>query len=256
MPSPLSTRTDYTVQIPIYEGPLDLLLDLIERAELDITAVSLAMVTDQYLAYMHALEQASADDISAFLIVAARLLQIKSEALLPRAVERETMEEEDGESLVEQLRLYKRFKEIGAWLDERQRNGLTTYLRVASPPKAEAKFDPSSLTLEMLVSAANAALAREPEKAPLGSVIAPPVITIREKIDLISRTLRHMQRASFRGLLGDGATRLEAVVTFLALLELIKRYRVQVSQASLFSDIEIDMLEDWEDAEEFDLEFE
>jgi len=80
----LGRQTNYTVHTPVYEGPLDLLLDLIQRSELDITTVSLAMVTDQYLVYIHGLEQARADEISAFLVIAAKLLQIKSEALLPR----------------------------------------------------------------------------------------------------------------------------------------------------------------------------
>lgn len=256
MQNPLGPHTDYRVQIPVYEGPLDLLLDLIERAELDITAVSLAMVTDRYLSYMHGLDQSNADDISAFLIIAARLLQIKSEALLPRPPQREPGEEDVGESLVEQLRLYKRIKEIGLWLDARQQAGLATFLRVAPPPKIEAKFDPSSITLEMLVAAAESAFARAADKEPLGSIIAAPTVTIREKIDLIARALRQLRRASFRGLVGDGATRLEVVVTFLALLELIKRYRVQVRQDALFSDIEIDRLEDWNEDEDIELEFE
>ena len=256
MVNPLGPHTAYQVRIPIYEGPLDLLLDLIERAELDITSVSLAMVTDQYLAYMHSLEQSNADDISAFLIIAARLLQIKSEALLPRPPQREPGEEDVGTSLVEQLRIYKRIKEIGAWLDARQAAGFATYLRVAAPPRIEAKLDPSTLTLEKFMAAANSVFARAVEKEPLGSVIAAPTVTIREKIDLIARTLRQLRRASFRGLLGDKATRLEVVVTFLALLELIKRYRVQVQQEALFSDIQIDQLEDWGEGEDIELEFE
>ena len=256
MQNVLGPHTDYQVRIPIYEGPLDLLLNLIEKAELDITTVSLAMVTDQYLAYMHGLEQSNPDDMSGFLIIAARLLQIKSEALLPRPPQREPGEEDLGDSLVEQLRLYKRFKEIGAWLDERQQAGMATYLRVAPPPKFDVKFDPSTLTLERLIEAAQAAFARAAEKEPLGSVIAAPTVTIREKIDLIARTLRQLQRASFRGLLGDKATRLEVVVTFLALLELVKRYRVQAQQESLFSDIQIDRLEEWGEGEDIDLEFE
>ena len=80
----LGRQLNYTFRTSVYEGPLDLLLDLIERLELDITAVSLASVTDQYLAYIKGLEQINADEISAFLVIAAKLLQIKSEALLPR----------------------------------------------------------------------------------------------------------------------------------------------------------------------------
>ena len=256
MENMLGRQTNYTVHIPVYEGPLDLLLSLIERTELDITTVSLAMVTDQYLAYIHGLEQMRADEISAFLVIAAKLLQIKSEALLPRPPVHEPGEEDLGQSLVDQLKLYKRFKEIGGWLDTRQLAGLRTYLRVAPPPRVDAKLDLSGLTLEALVAAAEAAFAKGAEKQSLGTVIAAPRITIREKIDLISKTLKELQRASFRGLLGDKPTRLEVVVTFLALLELVKRYRVQARQEGLFSDIEIDRLEEWRDDEDMELEFE
>jgi segregation and condensation protein A len=252
----LGPHTDYTVKIPIYEGPLDLLLDLIERAELDITTVSLAVVTDQYLDYIHALEQTHPADISAFLVMAARLLQIKSEALLPRPPVREPGEEDVGDSLVEQLKLYKRIKEIGLWLDARQQAGLRTYLRVAPPPKVQPRFDPGTLTLEVLIAAAESVFARLPEKEPLASVIAAPKITIREKIDLIARALKEVQRTSFRNLVGSSPTRLEVVVTFLAVLELIKRYRVEAHQEALFGDIQIDRLQEWTEDEDVELEFE
>ncbi len=246
----------YQVQTPVYEGPLDLLLDLIERAELDITAISLAMVTDQYLAHLHNLEQARPDEISAFLVIAAKLVQIKSEALLPRPPVREPGEEDTGRSLVEQLKLYKRFKEIGGWLMERQEQNLRTHLRVAPPPKVEAKLDLSNLSLADLLAAGKSAFGREQEKQALGTVIAAPKVTIREKIDLISSTLKAIQRASFRGLIGDRATRLEIVVTFLALLELVKRYRVAAHQESLFGDIEFERMDEWKDDEEIEIEFE
>jgi segregation and condensation protein A len=256
MTSALGPHTDYTVRIPSYEGPLDLLLDLIERAQLDITTVSLAMVTDQYLAHIRGLEQSQPDDISAFLVIAARLLQIKSEALLPRPPAPEPGEVDEGQLLVEQLRFYKRIREIGLWMDARQQAGLRTYLRLAAPPKATPRFDASGITLEALVAAANSVFGRVPEQEPLTSVIAAPRVTIRQKIDLIAARLRGVRATTFRSLFADHASRLEVVVTFLALLELIKRYRVQAHQESLFSDIQIDSLGDWEQAEEFDLEFE
>jgi len=252
----LGRQLNYRVSTPVYEGPLDLLLSLIERAELDITSLSLATVTDQYLAYISDLEQINADEISAFLVIAAKLLQIKSEALLPRPPQREPGEEDVGQSLVDQLKLYKRYKEIGGWLNDRQLANLRTYLRIAPPPKIEQKLDLSTLTLEKLVSAAETVFAKENARQPLGVIIAPPRVTIREKIDLISKTLREMQRSSFRALLDRGASRLEIVVTFLALLELVKRYRVAAHQEGLFSDIEIDRMENWEDDEELELEFE
>ena len=97
-------------------------------------------MTDQYLAYINGLEQLNADEISAFLVIAAKLLQIKSEALLPRPPVRAPGEEDVGRSLVDQLKLYKRFKQIGGWMNERQHANLRTFLRVAPPPKVEPKL--------------------------------------------------------------------------------------------------------------------
>jgi len=252
----LGRQLNYNVHTPVYDGPLDLLLNLIERTELDITSVSLAMVTDQYLVYINSLEQINADEISAFLVIAAKLLQIKSEALLPRPPAREPGEEDVGQALVDQLKLYKRFKEIGGWLHERQDHNLRTFLRIAPPPKVEPKLDLSNLTLEKLVAAAEEAFRKEKEKKPLGSIIAPPRVTIREKIDLIARTLKEIERTTFRNLLNQGASRIEIVVTFLALLELVKRYRVQAHQDGLFGEIEFERMEEWHEDEEIELEFE
>jgi segregation and condensation protein A len=245
----------YTVRVPVYEGPLDLLLQLIKHAELDITAVALAQVTNQYLAYIHAM-QVPADEISAFLVVAARLLQIKSEALLPRPPVREPGEEDVGEALARQLLIYKRFKEIANLLQARQERGLRTYLRVAPPPKVESRLDLSDITLTDLLEAAEAIFAEEQEKQALETVISAPKITIREKIALIAKILQKGKQASFRDLIGQKSTRLEVVVTFLALLELVKRYAIAARQEGLFSEIEIEQMEEWREDEEFELEFE
>ena len=252
----LGRQLNYKVQTPVYEGPLDLLLNLIEHAELDITTVSLATVTDQYLSHINSLEQISADEISAFLVIAAKLIQIKSEALLPRPPVREAGEEDTGQALVDQLKLYKRFKEIGGWLSAREQANLRTYLRVAPPPKFEPKLDLSNITLEKLVAAAEEVFGREKAKKPLASVIAAPRVTIREKIDMITRMMKEVQHASFHSLIKGSTSRLEVVVTFLAMLELIKRYRVQARQEGLFSEIELDRMENWSEDEEFEIEFE
>jgi segregation and condensation protein A len=245
----------YTVTTPVYAGPLDLLLQLIEHAELDITAVALAQVTDQYLAYIHQM-QVPADEISAFLVMAARLLQIKSEALLPRPPVREAGEEDLGEALARQLQIYKRFKELANWLDVRQALHLRTYLRVAPPLKIEGRLDLSDITLADLLAAAEGIFADEAEKQALGTVIAAPRITIREKINLIAERLGHNPNIPFNSLLAQKPSRLEVVVTFLALLELVKRYRVVVRQAGLFTDIRIEKMEDWLKDEELEIEFE
>jgi segregation and condensation protein A len=257
MGSVLGHQTNgYTVQTAVYEGPLDLLLDLIEHAELDITAVSLAAVTEQYLDYLHHLEETHADEISAFLVIAAKLVQIKSEALLPRPPVRESGEEDIGASLVEQLKLYKRFKEIANLLGVREAQNLRTYLRLAPPPKIEGKLDLSNITLADLIDAAQEVYAKEVEKQSLGTVISAPKVTIREKIELISKRLGTAEHAHFRELLVENPTRIEIVVTFLALLELVKRYRVAARQEGLFKDIEIERMADWNPNEEIEIEFE
>ncbi|MBI3162867.1 MAG: segregation/condensation protein A [Chloroflexi bacterium] len=246
----------YKVQTPVYEGPLDLLLSLIERAELNITAISLASVTDQYLSYLQGLEQMKPDEISSFLVIAAKLVQIKSEALLPRPIEREPGEEDPGVELVELLILYKRYKEIAGWMMQRQENNLRTYLRVAPPPKVEAKLDLSNLTLEKFLAAAESAFTKSQRKESLGTIIAAPRVTIREKIDFITKTMKNIQRMTFSGLITDKATRIEIVVTFLAMLELIKRYHISAVQNELFGEIEFEKMGDWEDGAEIEIEFE
>ena len=245
----------YTVTTPVYAGPLDLLLQLIEHAELDITALALAQVTDQYLNYIHQM-QVPADEISAFLVVAAKLLQIKSEALLPRPPVREAGEEDLGEALARQLQIYKRFKELANWLDALQAQHMRTYLRVAPPVKIEGRLDLSDLTLADLLAAAQDIFSEEADKLALGTVISAPRITIREKISLIAERLGQNSNATFKSMLGRKPSRLEVVVTFLALLELVKRYRVAARQEGLFTDIQIEKMEDWGKEEELEIEFE
>ena len=247
---------DYSVQTAVYEGPLDLLLELIEHAEMDITTVSLAAVTAQYLDYLHQLEETHPEEISAFLVIAAKLVQIKSEALLPRPPELEPGEEDIGAVLVEQLKLYKRFKEIANLLQGREAQNLRTYLRLAPPPKIEGKLDLSDISIADLVEAAKEVYSKELEKQALGTVITAPKITIREKIEMISKRFGTAEHTRFTELLGENPTRVEVVVTFLALLELVKRYRVSAKQESLFMDIEIERMDGWNPDEEIEIEFE
>ena len=247
--------SDYQVATPVYEGPLDLLLQLIQNAELDITKLAIAQVTDQYLSYLRDLQERAAEDVSAFLVVAARLLQIKSEALLPRAPVREAGEEDPGEALARQLIAYKRYKEISELLKARESAGLRTYLRLATPPKVQGKVDLSDFTLADIVEAARQAFLHADQRTPLGKVVTPPRITIREKISVIVNSLRKQSRTSFLRLLGKRRSRMDVVVTFLAMLELVKRHFVQAKQEDLFGDITLETTDAWDDDLEFELEF-
>jgi segregation and condensation protein A len=258
LPMTLSTAgyqiSGYSVETPVYEGPLDLLLQLIERAELDITRLSLAQVTDQYLQYIRNLSEKLAEEVSAFLVIAARLIQIKSEALLPRPPVREQGEEDPGEALAKQLIVYKRYRQVADLLAERETAGRRTYLRLAPPPKVEGSVDLSGIILDDLVAAAQAILI-QPSGIPLNNVVGPQRVTIREKITQITRLLRQNKHTSFRLLLNSTHSRLEIVVTFLALLELIKRRLIEVSQEGMFGDISVDAAENWQVDEEIETEF-
>jgi segregation and condensation protein A len=254
----MSTPSPYTVQLAIFEGPLDLLLQLIERDELDVTKIALAQVTEQFLAYLKIVESLQLADLSDFLLVAARLVLIKSEALLPRPVERQPGEEDPGDELARQLIAYKRYKEIAGTLHEREAVGLRTYLRLAPPPKVEGKLDLAGLTPWHLLEAVRRALALLPDKPPLGMVVAPPKVTIRDQIRLIARALREAEgRIVFQRVLENARSRMEVVVTFLAVLEMIKRRKLEARQDSRFGEITLLATGEWnEDEFAQELEFE
>ncbi len=246
----------YQISTELYQGPLDLLLQLIERTELDITVLALAQVTDQYLAYLHNLENQDPAEVSAFLVIASRLVQIKSAALLPRppAIER-TLEEDPAEALARQLIQYRRFKQLSGFLVERENQGYHTYLRVAPPNiKVEPRLDLSSLTLADLVRTARQILFLRGNTTELSRVVSLPRVTIREKIQVIIDTLRHSSKTTFRSLLRT-RSRIEIVVSFLAMLELVKRRLIQAEQIGLFTDIEIESLGNWDESIDADSEF-
>lgn len=247
---------EYAVSTPLFTGPLDLLLQLIEKAELDITRLSLAQVTDQYLQHLRDLPvELDADEVSSFLVMAARLLQIKSEMLLPKPPLLEPHNLDDGELLAQQLILYRRFKNIAQLLENNESARLHTYLRLASLPKIEGAVELEGLTLDELLAAAVQVFSRS-DHQPLASVISPYRVTIREKIGLIAAYLNREKAGTFRQLLKARPRRLDVVVTFLALLELIKRRMILTSQDGLFQDISFQPTEEWQVADQlFELEF-
>lgn len=251
-------QTDkYLVTTNVYEGPLDLLLQLIEHAELDITRLALAQVTDQYLDHMKHLEIRDPEEVSAFLVIAARLIQIKSAALLPRQEENILAgeEEDPGEALARQLILYKRFKEIAGGLRERQSQDLRTYLRLAPLNiQVEPTLDMRGITLDDLIKSGRTALANKPSLTSLSKVITMTRITIREKIYHILDVIKVKKSSSFQEVLSE-KNRVEIVVTFLALLELIKRHIVEADQEQLFGNIQFHSAGEWQDEELADLEF-
>lgn len=240
--------TGYRVQLLVFEGPLDLLLHLIERQELDIARVSLALVADQYLAYLRVLEEVRPDDLADFVVVAAKLLLIKSEALLPRPAEPPSAQEEEdvGDELVRQLIAYKRFKEIARGLGEREAAGLRAYVRLAPAPRPESGIEHlEPISLQELLLAVRRALEVGPVKPPVDEVVAPFPVTIDDQIALIlgklssESTPGERAQVGFGELLSEDCSRREIAVTLLALLELVKQLRVLVAQERMFGEIVI-----------------
>ena len=232
----------YTIDLPVFAGPLDLLLHLIERQELDITAISLARVTEQYLAQIEALKKDRVEELIDFLVVGARLVLIKSRALLPQEplINEDGEEEEDpAEALIRQLRRYRLFKRAAGWLGEREAQGLRTYLRVAPPPKMQGRLDMSDISLEALIAAVREALERAASLEESVSVARPRQLTIQDQIRRLRGYIRSGQKIAFEELLSSSATRSEVAVSLLAVLELIKRREVTAVQEALFGPIVI-----------------
>jgi segregation and condensation protein A len=233
----------YPVHLPIFDGPIELLLLLIERQELDITEVSLVAITDQYLRAIEAMQEIEPEALADFLVVAARLLYIKSRGLLPQP-EVEEEEEKQSEALLQQLLDYRRFKAATDELRLRSEIGLRTNARLAPPPQVERRLDYSALTLEKLAAAAQRALRSFP------SSVAPPTvrvhpISIAEKVADIRKRISGFNSTNgaangalpFSALLSRSRSRLEIVVTFLAVLELIKQQEIAAEQEETFGEI-------------------
>ena len=231
--------SNYTIHTEIYEGPLDLLLDLITKAELEITRLALAKVTDQYLAHLKSLQEKSAVEVSNFLVIAAKLIQIKSEALLPRPPVREEGEEDPAEILARQLIIYKEIKNAARWLQKLEEKGQHTYIRLAPPPNIDDELDLQGVTIDDLVEMLKTLYRFEEEAAPITSVVTIPKVTIKNKIRDLILNLRKVESLSYRNLLNKDADKIDAIVLFLAILEMIKQNYAFAEQLSLFADISI-----------------
>lgn len=233
----------YKIDLPTFSGPLDLLLHLIERNELDITAISLAAVTDQYLEQIDRLREERLEQLMDFLVIGAKLLVIKSRALLPQMPGEllEDEEEEDpAETLARQLRRYKRFKAAAASLRYREEHDLRTYLRVAPPPKLEQTLDMAGISLADLEEALWTALERAALRDDSVSVaVDRSFVTIEGQIRQLRQRMKETGRIGFNELLSDHCTWMDVSITLLAVLELIKRQEVNVYQPELFGKIEI-----------------
>ena len=226
----------FEVKLEAFDGPLHLLLEIIEAEDLPITEVSLSEVTDSYLAYIDQ-HTVPTEELADFLIVATRLLLLKSRAILPMEVE---AEEEDPSTLALQLRLYKEFvdasKKLEALFDE----------PVGSFPRAKAAIVKAGemqvherLTAEALKESFNVLLKRLEPFFKLQQAAIERVVSVKERLREIHDAILARASMTFKDIVGKGKSRVDVVVSFLALLELVKQRVVHVVQDDAFNDIEI-----------------
>ncbi|HSA64243.1 MAG TPA: segregation/condensation protein A [Nitrospira sp.] len=234
------TELPYQVRIENFEGPLDLLLHLIKKNEINIYDIPIAMIAQQYLSYIEAMKDLNLTVAGEFLVMAATLLQIKSKMLLP--VEESAEDDEDGpdprEELVRRLLEYKTFKEAARQLDTQERMWREIYSRPIAPSEDVAQSDETLLDnigLFDLVDALQEILNRNPGKKLLE--IIPDNLTVRDRMNVLLEALEGQESIGFEALFEASCHRLVIIVTFLALLELIRLRTVRVYQAENFGPI-------------------
>lgn len=228
-------------KIEQFEGPLDLLLRLIEDEKLPITEVSIAQVTEQFMQHLQQVEERLPEELADFLVVATRLLLLKSQALLPYLV---IEDEEDPNELTRQLKIYKAYVDAMGYVEGRLSAKQFLFQRPDSIfANLEPAFSPPpTLTTELLRTAYEDILAGLAPVVRIPKAAIERVVSLREKITHISDLIEKEVTLSFKRLVSQAESRTDVVVTFLALLELVKQRMISVSQDKPFSDIEIQKL--------------
>ncbi len=235
----MASSSGYAVRVEVFEGPLDLLLQLIEHNELDVCAVSLAQVVDQYLEHLERLEgQRDVDEMAGFLSVAARLVLIKSRALLPpppEELDSWAEEEDDAEELTRQLLEYRRYKELMAELKERQEAGLRSFARQPLPLPEPGQLPLAPVPLERMVRRVRLRLQELARRQEIP--VRPHALRMQDVMARIEAELAARGTVSFLALIEECASRVEVIVSFLAVLEMLRRGLVEARQEGLFDDI-------------------
>lgn len=234
------TELPYQVRIENFEGPLDLLLHLIKKSEINIYDIPINLIAQQYLEYVEAMKELNLNVAGEFLVMAATLLQIKSKMLLP--ADEAAEDEEDGpdprEELVRRLLEYKTFKEAARQLDGQEKMWREIFSREPEPlvDVAPEELSMENVSLFDLVDALKAIVERNPGGKTLIEIV-PDNLTVRERMNVILETLEGRDSVAFVELFDGSCHRLVIIVTFLALLELIRLRVAQVFQSETFGPI-------------------
>ena len=240
-----------SVKLEVFEGPLDLLLHLIDKNKVDIYDIPIVEITNQYMEYIQEMQKQDLNIMSEFLLMAATLLDIKCRMLLPAEVNEEGEEEDPRQELVEQLLQYKMYKYMSYELRDRQLDGERRMFKAETlPDEVKAYQEPvnldellEGLTLAKLNEVFQDILKRQnykidPVRSKFGK-IEKEEITVEEKMDFLDDYITKHKKFSFSALLKKQKTRIQTVVTFLAILEMMKMGKISVVQEHTFDDIMI-----------------
>src|ERR1700722_19294892 len=233
---------EYKVKLEVFEGPLDLLFYLIKKDEVDIYDISIERITQQYLEFMEAFKVLDLDLAGEFVVMAANLIYIKSRALLPASVqppEEEAEEEDPRWDLIRQLVEYKKFKDAAAQLSQREREQSNLFARMADSSEAASERPLGDVSVFDLINAFNNVLKRLASKSEDLREIFEENFTVSDKIDFIMKMTASGVPLKFTEIFASVASRTEIVVTFLALLELIRLKQLKAVQPETFGEIEL-----------------
>ena len=238
------------VKLQVFEGPLDLLLHLIDKNKIDIYDIPIVEITNQYMEYIKAMDEKDMHVMSEFLVMAATLLDIKCKMLLPAEVIEEG-EEDPRQELVEQLLQYKLYKYMSYELRDRQFEGERTFYKEPTLPSEVLEYvEPvdmekliGDLTLTQLEKIFQDVLKKQenkidPVRSQFGK-LEKEEVSLPEKLNKVREYIKKHKKFSFRKLLEEQASKMQVVVTFLAILELMKMGTIQISQKKTFEDIVI-----------------
>jgi len=229
---------NYQVNLDKFSGPLDLLLQLIEQEELDISQIALAKVTDQYLSYLDVNPNLPAQELADFLVVATKLLVIKSKILLPQLADDE---EDSAEVLEAQLKMYKDYVQASQHIQQLLGENNFCFSREKIAFNLEPTFSPPpGLSLGDLSSAFLEILRRIDYVVNLPERVMEKVVSLGEVVANIRVSLGNLSKMNFTDILKDAKSKSEMVVCFMALLELIKSGEIAVNQQGIFDEIEVE----------------
>lgn len=226
------------IKLEKFQGPLDLLLQLIDEEKMNISDVALSAVTEQYLEYLEKLDDERPEELADFLVVATRLVYFKSRNLLPYLYP----EEDEGPSLADQLKLYKEYVEASRKINILWQAGRVAYGRLEPKVLVEGFVLPQNAGLVDLSRSMAALLKRLAPLSALPRVTMDRGVSIKQKIELLREMLKKQKRFSFSGLLSEAASRTEVIVSFLALLELVKEKSAVIRQENNFGDMTVEKI--------------